>query len=71
MILSLQTVDMDLSSVFFVGSVKGDKSWLRYSVVFDSGHTIEIYHEPKTGSNHMKREEFVEAWKRARGRRDS
>lgn len=62
---------IDLRKIERVGSVGGDKSWLRYSVHFTGGGEIEIYHERAYAENRplrqMKREKFVELWRSFNG----
>lgn len=60
-----QTVDF--SKIERVGAVGGDSAWLRYTVYFTGGNTIEFYHERKYAENRtlnqIKRDDFIKMWR--------
>ncbi len=66
MIVSICNETIDMSKVYRVGEIGGDSAWLRYTVYFIGGGTMEIYHERKYADNRdllsMKRGEFIALW---------
>jgi hypothetical protein len=60
---------INLLEVQQVGPVGGDPSWLRYSVYFKDGKSIEVYekraHVEGKPTRMMKRADFMTKWKSA------
>ena len=64
MIIDIGKDTIDLCKVERVGGIGGDSSWLRYTIFFVSGNSMDVYQERKEGRQ-MKREDFIKIWKRS------
>jgi len=67
MIKDVCSQTIDFNKVERVGGVGGDPSWLRFTVYFTGGGTVEFYHERKYSGNHsldqINRDDFIKIWK--------
>jgi len=59
-IIKIDDKHIDVSRVCVVGELYGKSPWVYYTIVFDSGYTIEVYERK------IPRDKFIDLWKTAR-----
>ena len=62
-IINVDEETIDISKVIRVSRLVGDPSYLRYTIYFINGHTIEVYEDRKDMGTQMHRDEFISRWR--------